>query len=79
MICNTQDYWGFWTLSIVWYSINTKEHNFQKLERFPPSSEEQETPTLLGPVERADLNRITLLYKHLRSGLVSGREQGNVQ
>jgi hypothetical protein len=53
----TRDYYDFWTLSIVRYS---KEHNvsetgFLFVFRWRWSGE-WETPTLLGPLERANPN-----------------------
>jgi hypothetical protein len=40
--------------------LNTRKHNFRKLDVFPFSGEEWETPTLLGPVEKANLNKWTV-------------------
>jgi hypothetical protein len=53
MVCNTQNYRGFWILSVVGYSRNYK--TFRKLDLFP-SSGEWETHTLLGPLERFNLS-----------------------
>jgi hypothetical protein len=48
---------GFWTVSTIWYS---KAHNRTKLFRkwncFCPQVRGRETPTLLGPFERANLS-----------------------
>jgi hypothetical protein len=44
---------GIWTFSCVRILKNT---TFRKLDLFPPSGERRETPTLLGPSERANLN-----------------------
>jgi hypothetical protein len=48
-------------LSIMWYSIKTQQQFFRKLDLFSSSGEGWETPTLLGPLERANLNH-NLLY-----------------
>jgi hypothetical protein len=46
----------FWTLSIVWNFKYYKTQRFGNLVCFRPSSGEgRETPTLLGPLERANL------------------------
>jgi hypothetical protein len=47
---------GFWTLYIVWYSKKLENATFRKLDLFPSSGEGGETPTLLDPLERANLN-----------------------
>jgi hypothetical protein len=44
---------GLWTF--VWHSKKQENTIFQKLDLFP-SSGERETPPLLGPLERANLN-----------------------
>jgi hypothetical protein len=36
--------------------INSTKRRFGKLDLFPSSDEGRETPTLLGPLERVDLN-----------------------
>jgi hypothetical protein len=46
----------FWTLSIVQNSNQLENTTFQKLDLFPSSGEVRETPILLGPLERANLN-----------------------
>jgi hypothetical protein len=47
----------FWTLSIVRYSKKLENTTFRKLDLFPSSGEVWETPTQLGPLERADLDQ----------------------
>jgi hypothetical protein len=42
----------FWMLCIIW-NFNELEKTFWKLDLFPSSGERKETPTLLGPLERA--------------------------
>jgi hypothetical protein len=46
---------GLWTLSTAWNS-EWLESNDSKVDLFPSSGEEWEIPTLLGPLERANLN-----------------------
>jgi hypothetical protein len=45
-----------WTVSIVRNSKYLENTTFQNLDLFPSSGEERETPTLLGPLERANTN-----------------------
>jgi hypothetical protein len=45
---------GSWTLSIVWYSKKLENTTFRKLYVFCPWVEGG-VPTLLGPLERANL------------------------
>jgi hypothetical protein len=47
---------GLWTLSIVRHSKKLKNIKFRKQDLFPSSSDEMETPTLLGYLERANFN-----------------------
>jgi hypothetical protein len=47
---------GSWTLSIVRYS---KENNVSEIGCFRPQVKEWETPTLLGPLESANLGHWT--------------------
>jgi hypothetical protein len=54
MVNNTQNYWLFWTLSIVRYSKNFENTTFRKADLFP-SSGEGETPILLRNLERVNL------------------------
>jgi hypothetical protein len=58
MVYNTQNYWGFWTLSIFRYSEKIENTKFRKLNLFP-SSDEGQTPTLFSPSETASLNHWT--------------------
>jgi hypothetical protein len=53
--CVTLIITGLWALSVFQYSKNHR-NNFQKLDLFPSSGEEQEAPTVLGPLERANPN-----------------------
>jgi hypothetical protein len=39
--------------------VTTMKYNFRKLDLFPSSGEGRETPTLLGPLERDNLNHWT--------------------
>jgi hypothetical protein len=39
--------------------LNITHRLFRKLHLFPPSDEERETPTLLGPLRSANLNHWT--------------------
>jgi hypothetical protein len=55
---------GFWTSPIVRYSKKLESAKFRKLVLFP-SSGEGETPTLLGPLERANLNHWTILVRFI--------------
>jgi hypothetical protein len=60
MVYNTQtELLGFWTLFIIQYSKKLENTMFQKLDLFL-SSGERETPTLLGPLERANINHWTV-------------------
>jgi hypothetical protein len=45
---DTQNYWGFWTLTIIQNSKYWKSTTFQKLDPFSFSGEGRETSTLLG-------------------------------
>jgi hypothetical protein len=54
MVCNIKNYWGSLNFSIAQYSIKL-EITLLKLNLFA-SSDKGETPTLLGPLERANLN-----------------------
>jgi hypothetical protein len=56
----------FWTVSILHSSKELENTMFQKLELFPSSDKGRETPTLLGPLERLNLNH--WLYAHLILG-----------
>jgi hypothetical protein len=58
MVHNTQNYWMFWTSSIVRYSRNYKTQHFGNWISFYPQVG-WETPTLLGFLERANLNQWT--------------------
>jgi hypothetical protein len=49
---------GFWTLSAVLNSREIENTVFRKLGLFPTSGEGSETPTLSGPLERANLNPV---------------------
>jgi hypothetical protein len=49
---------GVWDLSIVRYSKQLTPPTFRELDMFPSSGEGRKTPTLLGPLERANLNRL---------------------
>jgi hypothetical protein len=51
MVYNTQDYWVFGLCQSSGIQMNTE---FRNLDLFPPSGEGWETPTLLGPLERAN-------------------------
>jgi hypothetical protein len=48
-----QDYWEF---LVCWSSVIKKNTTFRKLDLFTTSGEGWETPTLLGSLERANLN-----------------------
>jgi hypothetical protein len=54
MVCNTQNHFvlGF----IVWYSKKTRKHEVSETESVPYSEEGKERYTLLGPLQRANLN-----------------------
>jgi hypothetical protein len=55
---------GFWTLSIVRYSKKIEEHSVWELGTwicFRAQVRRQETPTQLGPLERASLSHWTAL------------------
>jgi hypothetical protein len=57
MAYNTQNYWVFGlcpSSSIL--KKNQTENTFWKLDLFPSSGEGRETPTLLRPLEKANLN-----------------------
>jgi hypothetical protein len=58
MVYNTQNYWGF-GLCPSSRILKTKTTTFRKLDLFR-SSGEGETPTLLGPLERANHNHWTI-------------------
>jgi hypothetical protein len=47
------------TLSIVRKSNELENTTFRELDLFPSSYEERETSTMLGPIERANLNHWT--------------------
>jgi hypothetical protein len=57
MVSNAQDYWVS-GLCLSSGLLNTLVENikFRKLDLFPSSGEGRETPTLLDPLERANLN-----------------------
>jgi hypothetical protein len=52
----TSDSQVLWTLSIVRNSRQLGNTMFRKTDLYPSSVVERETPTLLGPLERANLN-----------------------
>jgi hypothetical protein len=54
---------GFWTLFITHNSKKLEKTKFWKLDMFLPSGEGKETPTILGPLERANLNHRLALSK----------------
>jgi hypothetical protein len=58
MVNNTKKLLGFWTLSIVGYSKNQNTQRFGNWISFLPQVRE-ETPTPLGPLERANLSHWT--------------------
>jgi hypothetical protein len=58
----TQNYWVFGLLSIVRYSKNYKIQRFGNWICFRPQVR-GETPIVLGPLERANLNHWTTLVK----------------
>jgi hypothetical protein len=63
--CKRQTTWfsgllGFWILSIVRYSKKQKNTRFGNWICFRPQVRGQETPTQLGPLERASLNHWTM-------------------
>jgi hypothetical protein len=51
---NSGDYWGL-GLCPLFRIAETRQQTFRKLDLFPSSGEE-ETPTVLGPLEGANLN-----------------------
>jgi hypothetical protein len=53
---------GLRTLSLVRDSKKLENKAFQKLDLFPSSGKEREMPTLLGPLERANLNHQMLFW-----------------
>jgi hypothetical protein len=55
MVCNTQNYW----VSALCLSSGILNTTFRKLGPFPSSGEGRKTPTLLGPLERVNLNHWT--------------------
>jgi hypothetical protein len=59
MVYNTE-LLRFWALSIVRHSKNQKTQRFRNCNFFHPHVK-GETPTLLGPLERANLNRWKLI------------------
>jgi hypothetical protein len=67
----------FWTLSIVRYSRNQKAQRFGNWICFHPQVG-GETPTLLGPLERANLNHCTQQSRCL-TPLTWGRWGGDTQ
>jgi hypothetical protein len=62
---------GFWTLSIVRYSKELEKTAFGKLDLFP-SSGGGERPTLLGPLERANLKYWTTHVSITTATKISG-------
>jgi hypothetical protein len=60
MVYNTLDYgvFGLYPSSDV-----LKDTTFRKLDLFPSSGEGLEIPTLLGPLERANLNHCIKIHK----------------
>jgi hypothetical protein len=56
MVYNTRNYWGF---GVCPSSGIVKNTPFRKLDLLPSSGERVKTPTLLGPLERANLNHWT--------------------
>jgi hypothetical protein len=65
---------GFWHLSIFIYSKNTKERNVSETESVSVINWGEETPTLLGPLERANLS----LSQWLRLALSNGSNRVRV-
>jgi hypothetical protein len=58
---------GFWTLSIAHNSKRLENTTFRKLDLFPSSGNGRETPTLLGRLERGNLNQtVTSSYLEFR-------------
>jgi hypothetical protein len=52
-------YWDFGLCPSSDIPKNTKNTTFRKLDLLPSAGEGWETPTLLGPLERANLNHWT--------------------
>jgi hypothetical protein len=48
---------GYWVFGLCRSSIILKNTTFRKMDLFPSSHDVWETPTLLGPLERANLNQ----------------------
>jgi hypothetical protein len=55
MVYKTQNYWVF-GLCPSSGILEAKNTTFWKMDLFPSSGEGEVTPTLLGPLERANLN-----------------------
>jgi hypothetical protein len=53
---------GLRTLPLVWDTNKLENEAFQKLDLFPSTGKEREMPTLLSPLERANLNHWTLFW-----------------
>jgi hypothetical protein len=58
MVYNTQNYWGFRLLPFSG-TLETREHSVSETESVSFPGETGNTPTLLGPLERANLNHWT--------------------
>jgi hypothetical protein len=54
MVYNTQNYWVFGLFPSAGI-LETRKHDFRKLDLFLPSGEGGKTSTQLGPLERANL------------------------
>jgi hypothetical protein len=50
--------WVYGLCQLSWI-VNTRKQNVSKLNLFPSSGERRETPIVLGPLERANLNHLT--------------------
>jgi hypothetical protein len=61
MVYNTQNYWVFWTFSIVRYSRKWSARYFGNWSCFRPQVKggEEKTPTQLGLLERAEFSHWT--------------------
>jgi hypothetical protein len=59
MVYNTRDYYDFGLCTSSGILKNTKNTTFPKLDLFPSLGEGEKTPTLLDPLERANLNHWT--------------------
>jgi hypothetical protein len=62
---------GFWTSSIARNSKSLENITFQKLNLFSSSGERRDTPTQLGPLERAN-------FRHWSSDIECYRNQAVV-